>query len=555
MDEVEFGRYRLLGLIGEGAMGQVFKARDTVIGRDVAIKLLPTELAIEPGYRERFRREAYTAAQLTEPHVIPIFDTGEIDGRLYLVMPIIDGVDVASVLHRNGPMSPKLAVRVIEQLAGALDAAHAHGLVHRDVKPSNALMTGPTGREFVYLIDFGIAHDSTATKLTRTGSVLGTLAYMAPERFTAGKADARADIYALGCVLHECLTGSQPFPGDSMEQQIAGHLTLDPPRPSEQRPGIPTGFDDIIVRSMAKNPDDRYQSAQDLAVAAEQALTVDQTGRAAPAPITLGQPTHQTWVPTQLATPYRTTFDVDTQQATTLPAEPRLRRNRHIPVIVGAAAVIVAIVGVLGYLVLGRTPARQAAVNHSDGGAVRVTSSKLITRGGTSDPKVVLSLYEDFLCPACGNFEQTFGPTVSRLIDSGAVAADYYLVAILDSPQNQDYPSRAASAAYCVADESIDAFRRFHGALFNKGLQPAETASAFPDNARLIELAREAGTAGNVADCINSGKYLATVSGMATAAHVSATPTVRINGEDYDPSTPDALAAKVQEIVGNVPAS
>ena len=177
----EFGRYQLLGLIGKGGMGKVFKAHDTAIDRDVAIKVLPTDLANEPGYRERFRREAHTAARLTEPHIIPIYDFGEIDGRLYLVMPIIDGIDVSTLLKRDGPMSPSRAVRLIEQVAAALDTAHAHGLVHRDVKPSNALMTA---REFVYLIDFGIAHDAAATTLTSTGTVVGTPAYMAPERFT-----------------------------------------------------------------------------------------------------------------------------------------------------------------------------------------------------------------------------------------------------------------------------------------------------------------------------------------------------------------------------------
>ena len=129
-------------------------------------------------------------------------------------------------------------MHVIEQLAAALDAAHAVGLVHRDIKPSNALLTG---RDFVYLIDFGIAHDTTATKLTRTGTFLGTFAYMAPERFNTGTADARADVYSLACVLHECLTGAQPFPGDSMEQQIAGHLTLEPPLPQRLRPAVPAG--------------------------------------------------------------------------------------------------------------------------------------------------------------------------------------------------------------------------------------------------------------------------------------------------------------------------
>jgi serine/threonine protein kinase len=254
VDEVAFGRYRLIGLIGEGAMDKVYKAHDTVIGRDVAIKVLPTELGAEPGYRERFRREAHTAARLTEPHIIPIYDTGEIDGHLYLVMPVIDGIDVHGLLQRDGPMSPQRAVQVIEQLAAALNAAHAAGLVHRDIKPSNALLTGD---DFVYLIDFGIAHDAAATKLTTTGMMVGTLAYMAPERFTTGTADARADVYSLACVLYECLTGVTPFPGDSVEQQIAGHLTLDPPQPSSLSPAIAAGFDEVIAAGMAKKPDQR----------------------------------------------------------------------------------------------------------------------------------------------------------------------------------------------------------------------------------------------------------------------------------------------------------
>jgi serine/threonine protein kinase len=270
VDEVVFGRYRLTALIGEGGMGKVYKAHDSQIGRDVAIKVLPTDLSAEPGYRERFRREAHTAARLTEPHIIPIYDTGEVDGQLYLVMPVIDGIDVHGLLARDGPMSPQRAVHVIPQLAAALNAAHPVGLVHRDIKPSNALVTGD---DFVYLIDFGIAHDAAATKLTSTGMIVGSLAYMAPERFTTGTADARADVYALACVLHECLTGVQPFPGDSMEQQIGAHLTQDPPKPSGLNPAVPVGFDEVIAHGMAKNPDQRYQSARELATAAQQALT------------------------------------------------------------------------------------------------------------------------------------------------------------------------------------------------------------------------------------------------------------------------------------------
>jgi protein-disulfide isomerase len=220
-------------------------------------------------------------------------------------------------------------------------------------------------------------------------------------------------------------------------------------------------------------------------------------------------------------------------------------RRRDLAIRIGLTAIVVIFAVVLvGYIVISHDKK-----GGGDARAVRVTSSKLVTKDGSHDPKAVVSFYEDFLCPACGNFERTFGPTVSKLIDTGAIAADYYMVNFL----KDDYSSRAGNAAYCVADESIDAFRRFHSALFSKELQPAETASTFPDNARLIEIARIDGAAGKVPGCIRDGKHIPMVDGLAAAAGIHATPTIRINGEDYQWSTPDALVAKIREIVGNVP--
>jgi protein-disulfide isomerase len=216
----------------------------------------------------------------------------------------------------------------------------------------------------------------------------------------------------------------------------------------------------------------------------------------------------------------------------------------------GTAFVVLLLVGIVFYIV---TTQHKKGGATGEGDTVRVTSSKLVTQPGTSNPKAVVTFYEDFLCPACGNFERTYGPTVSKLIDIGAIAADYSMVAILDSQRTQNYSSRAGAAAMCVADESIDAFRRFHSALYSTAIQPSERASSFPDNARLIELAREAGVVGKVPDCINSGKYLSKVAGEAAAAKINATPTIKINGEDYEPSTPDALVAKIKSIVGDVP--
>ncbi len=225
------------------------------------------------------------------------------------------------------------------------------------------------------------------------------------------------------------------------------------------------------------------------------------------------------------------------------------RRNQLIKIGL-TAVVVVSTVALVLYLVMSQGNGTKPAAK-----AVRVTSGHLVTKAGTTEPKAVLSLYEDPLCPHCAEFDKAFGPTVNQLIDTGAVAADYYNVAILDSPGNQHYSSRASAAAYCVADQSIDAFRRFHAALYAQ--QPGETATSFRDNAQLIEVAREAGVGdvAVVADCINSGKYTAMVLGLAEATKTTATPAVRINGRDYDYDLnhPRALVDEVRLIVGDVP--
>lgn len=270
MKQQQFGRYQLLELLGKGGMGQVFRAYDTTTDRVVALKVLPPHLAEDPVFQQRFRREAHAAAALNEPHVVPIHGFGEIDGQLYLDMRLIEGVDLGTALDEaDGPFTPLRAVTIIEQVAAALDAAHEVELVHRDVKPSNIFVAA---RDFVYLIDFGIARSTTQTGLTTAGSTLGTMAYMAPERFKNGRTDPRSDIYALTCVLHECLTGERPYAGESLEQQISGHLVEPPPKPSTMNPAVPKAFDDIIAKGMAKDPDKRYQTASALAEAARSAL-------------------------------------------------------------------------------------------------------------------------------------------------------------------------------------------------------------------------------------------------------------------------------------------
>jgi serine/threonine protein kinase len=267
MQGTPFGRYRLIELLGRGGMGEVWRALDTEIGRVVALKVLPADFANDATFQQRFRREARAAAGLDEPHVVPIFEVGEIDGRLYVTMRLIDGSDVHTLL-RGGPLAPARAVSIIEQIASALHAAHRVGLVHRDVKPSNILLAE---NDFAYLIDFGIARAAGETGLTLPGYVMGTLAYLAPERLAQGQTDPRVDIYALTCVLHECLTGSEPFPGD-LEQQITAHMSQPPPRPSALRAGVPAGLDAVVAKGMAKNPDERFATTRDMAKAARAAL-------------------------------------------------------------------------------------------------------------------------------------------------------------------------------------------------------------------------------------------------------------------------------------------
>jgi ABC-type amino acid transport substrate-binding protein/predicted Ser/Thr protein kinase len=269
VDATPFGHYQLQELIGLGGMGEVYRAYDTRTDRVVAVKVLPPNLAADETFQRRFRRESQAAAGVNDPHVVPIHSYGEIDGRLYLDMRLIEGRNLGAMLQETEkPLDPAFAVTIVEQVGTALDAAHQEGLIHRDVKPSNILITA---QDFAYLIDFGLARIAGEPGMTTAGSTLGTLAYMAPERFDGGKADPRSDIYALTCVLYECLTGSRPYPADSLEQQIAGHLVSPVPRPSDTNRRL-AAFDEVIAKGMAKKPDKRYQSGAELAAAARRAL-------------------------------------------------------------------------------------------------------------------------------------------------------------------------------------------------------------------------------------------------------------------------------------------
>ena len=275
-----FGPYELNSLIGVGGMGEVYRAYDTIKDRTVAVKVLRAEMAADPGFQERFRRESRVAARLQEPHVIPVHDFGDIDGVLYIDMRLVEGGSLKDELRANGPLEPGRATSIIAQVAAALDAAHADGLVHRDIKPENVLLTPD---DFAYLVDFGIAHGGGDPSMTTTGLVIGSCAYMSAERFSGGQVGPSADVYSLTCLLYECLTGRPPFETGDLRQLMGAHMFSPPPRPSIMRRGINRGFDDVIATGMAKQPSERFSSTGELAKAAKAAASGVKAPTPAPA--------------------------------------------------------------------------------------------------------------------------------------------------------------------------------------------------------------------------------------------------------------------------------
>ena len=292
------GGYRVRAVAGRGGMAVVYRADDLALGRQVALKVIAPQLAGDPSFRERFARETRIAAGLEHPNVVPVYAAGEENGQLFIAMRYVDGTDLQGLL-RDSTLTPERAVAIIAQVADALDAAHARGLVHRDVKPANVLIARVGTSEQAYLTDFGLTRDATAGDgLTKTGQWVGTLAYVAPEQIRGEPVDARADIYALGAVLYQSLTGLAPFQVGSELEALAAHLDEPPPRPSNE--GAPRALDSVVERAMSKDPARRYRSAGDLGRAASAAihgqrgrLTEKTVATGAAAPIDSGRHKHQ----------------------------------------------------------------------------------------------------------------------------------------------------------------------------------------------------------------------------------------------------------------------
>jgi predicted Ser/Thr protein kinase len=273
----QFAGYRIEGIAGRGGMGVVYRARDEGLDRVVALKFIAADLASTPGFRERFTAESRTAASLDHPNVIPIFQAGEHDGVLFLAMRYVEGEDLRSVLQREGRLEPERAARIVAQIAAALDAAHVRGLVHRDVKPANVLLTT---EDHAYLTDFGLTKRVVADPdATLTGQLVGSLNYVAPEQIRGERVSPRTDVYGLGCLLFHVLTGRVPFPLEGNEAKLWAHVSEPPPLPSTVAYAVPVAFDPITVRAMQKRPEDRFQSAGELGRAVVEAASEQTASR------------------------------------------------------------------------------------------------------------------------------------------------------------------------------------------------------------------------------------------------------------------------------------
>jgi Protein kinase domain len=329
-DGDQFAGYRIERRLGRGGMGILYLALEPGLERRVALKLIAPEAAADEVFARRFAEESRIAASIEHPNVVPIYAAGEERGVPWIAMRYVAGSDLGRRIAREGRLSPAQAVALVAQVGNGLDAIHAAGLIHRDVKPANVLLSGDPGSEHAYITDFGVARNiATESGLTQTGRFVGTLDYVAPEQISGKSIDARVDVYALGCLLFKLLTGEVPFPREGEAARLYAHLNDPPPAPSLYATAVPMALDDVVVRAMSKSPDDRYPSAGDLGRAAEAALSG-----------------------TAVAVPERTvaTGAAATRETKKLPGEPAGSPRNRRPLLIGgflalvAAAVFVALI-------------------------------------------------------------------------------------------------------------------------------------------------------------------------------------------------------------------
>jgi serine/threonine-protein kinase len=311
---LQIAGYRIEEVAGRGGMGVVYRAQHMHLGRTVALKLLNPELAASEEFRERFVREARAAAELEHPNIVPVYDAGEVEGRLYLAMKFIEGTDLAHLLEQEGRLGPERAMPLLQQLADALDAAHKNGLIHRDVTPANALLEG----DRLYLTDFGLTRRVDSTRpLTATGRAVGTAAYLAPEQIRGEPLDRRVDVYALGCVMYQCLAGEPPYLRDTDMLIMWAHVGAEPPSLSAERPDLPSTVDRVLQKALAKSREDRYDTCGQLISEMKRALNPSQ-----PMPTSIAEATEG--LPERLPRVLLVTAD----PGTSLTVEAALRRSR-----------------------------------------------------------------------------------------------------------------------------------------------------------------------------------------------------------------------------------
>src|SRR5881397_2796020 len=264
----ELGGYRIIEPLGRGGTSVVYRAEHVRLGRQAALKLLSPGLG-EADFSDRFLRESRLAASLDHPSIVPVYDAGEEDGLLYIAMACVEGTDLKTLIKEEGSLPLRRTLFILGQIASALDAAHARGLVHRDVKPANILV-GPEDR--AYLSDFGAVKELASAGMTRTGAFVGTIEYCAPEQIEGGEVDARTDVYALACVLYETLTGTPPFHRPSEVAVLNAHLHAAPPKLTRALPDLPPALEHVIAKALAKSPLDRYSTCGEFLTAARAAV-------------------------------------------------------------------------------------------------------------------------------------------------------------------------------------------------------------------------------------------------------------------------------------------